>query len=109
MYLAVSHSVRRHLEREFGVAAHERTTSELRSALRRLPLGPEIPHRLLTLFAESDLVKFAQVTPTPESADALLAEARDLSVAITKAHAADEARRAQMQTQAAAPAPAGRV
>jgi hypothetical protein len=109
MYLAVSHSVRRHLEREFGVETHERTTSELRSTLRRLPLGPEIPRRLLTLFSESDLVKFAQVTPTPESAEALLAEARALSVAISKAHTADVVRRAQTQTQAGAPAPAGRV
>ncbi len=109
MYLAVSHSVRRHLEREFGVDAHERTTSELRSALRGLPLGPEIPHRLLTLFSESDLVKFAQVTPTPASADALLAEARALSLAVSKAHAADAARRAQMQSSAGAPAQARRA
>jgi hypothetical protein len=104
MYLAVSHSVRSHLEREFGVDAHERTTSEMRSALRGLPLGQEIPRRLLTLFSESDLVKFAQVTPTPASAEALLVEARALSVAISKAHAADVARRAQMQANTGAPA-----
>lgn len=108
MYLAVSHSLRRHLAREFGVDTRERTTSEMRSALRGLPLGREVPRRLLTLYAESDLVKFAQVTPTPASADALLAEARALSVAISKAHAADVARRAQAQAQAGAPAAAGR-
>lgn len=66
MYLAVSHSLRRHLGREFGVdtRAHPR---EMTNALRSLPLGQDIPRRLLTLFTESDLVKFAQVTPTPRT------------------------------------------
>ncbi len=108
MYLAVSHTLRRHLGREFGLDTHERTTREMRNALRTLPLGPDIPRRLLTLFAESDLVKFAQVTPTPESANALLVEARELSVAITNAHAADVARRGQAPVSAGAPATAGR-
>lgn len=103
MYLAVSHSVREHLQREFGVETQERTTSEMRAALRGLPLGPEIPRRLLTLFAESDLVKFAQVTPTPTSAEALLNEARALSISISDAHAADVARRSAAQGQNPAP------
>lgn len=93
LYLAVSHTVRRHAEREFGVDLHERTTNELRALLRGLPLPPELARRLLTLFAESDLVKFAQVTPTPESASALIVEARAVSQGLSAAHAAAESNR----------------
>lgn len=106
LYLAVTHSVRRHAEREFGVDLHERTTSEMRSMLRSLALHPELQRRLLTLFAESDLVKFAQVTPTPQSAEALLGEARAVAQDLTSAREA--AHHAQQPQPGAAAAPVQR-
>jgi hypothetical protein len=102
LYLAVTHTVRSHAERDFHVDLHERTTSELRALLRTLPLHPEMARRLLTLFAESDLVKFAQVTPTPASAAALLGEARAVAQGISAAREAAESSRPQSGT----PAPA---
>lgn len=78
LYFEVTHTMRHHLEREFGMPCDERTTSELRALLRPLPLAPETSRRLLTLFQESDLVKFARVTPNEESADLLFQEARAL-------------------------------
>jgi len=77
-YLGVSHTMRRYLAREFGVAAVDMTTRELRSHLRRpMAAAPVVP-RLIALLEECDLVKFAQVTPAPEGATAALAEARAL-------------------------------
>lgn len=78
LYYEVSHCLRHHLKREFGVSLDERTTSEMRTRLRQLPLAQETTRRLITFFQESDLVKFAHVTPTDESAATLMMEARGL-------------------------------
>lgn len=85
LYLAVTQTVRRHVEQEFGVRLQDRTTSELRSTLRQVALPAETSKRMLQLCMESDLVKFAQVTPTPASAAALFEEARAVVISVSQA------------------------
>jgi hypothetical protein len=87
MYLAVSQTVRHHLEREYGIRLHDRTTGELRVALRGIALPADETWRLLAFFAETDLVKYAQATPTPESAAALVSEARAVVQEVSLARA----------------------
>jgi hypothetical protein len=99
LYLGVSQTVRRHLAREYGVDVEDRTTSELRALLRRLPLPAHAARRLLDLLSECDLVKFAEVTPTPQSADALLEEARAVVRTVSGAR--------QSTAPASSPSPAG--
>jgi hypothetical protein len=87
MYLAVSQTVRNHIEREYGIRLHDRTTGEMRAALRGIALPADETWRLLAFFAETDLVKYAQGTPTPESAAALVSEARAVVQDVSHARA----------------------
>jgi hypothetical protein len=77
-YLGVAQTMRRQLEREVGLPVEDRTTRELRTLLRRSPLPAETSRRLVELLSECDLVKFSEVTPTPEGATALLGAAREV-------------------------------
>jgi hypothetical protein len=75
-YATTADCLRTYLERQFAIAARDRTTLEITTALRTAPFAPANAHTLVTLLAECDLVKFAKVTPGVAAANALLDEAR---------------------------------
>lgn len=69
-YANVADVVRRYVERTSGIVATKRTSSELDSALERANFGGR--ERLRPLLREADLVKFAKVEPTGQSAGAFV-------------------------------------
>lgn len=75
-YTLVSNTVRTYIERRFGVPALERTTSEIRSDLRRTDMAEDVKAQLVLFLQESDLMKFSTYRPDVESAAYLLATAR---------------------------------
>jgi hypothetical protein len=77
-YTLVTGCLRTYLAQQFSLRVHDRTTTELRPILQQSDLAPEQSRQFLTLFAESDLVKFAKFTPDPSLARQLVAEARSL-------------------------------
>jgi hypothetical protein len=77
-YTLVTDCLRTYLAQQFSLRVHDRTTTELRPILQQSDLAPEQSRQFLTLFAESDLVKFAKFTPDPGLARQLVAEAHSL-------------------------------
>lgn len=82
-YTLVTDCLRSYLEQQFQLHAFDRTTAELRVELKQSLIAPEQTRRLIDLFGDSDLVKFAKLTPEIEEAQQLLDEARVL-VTLTK-------------------------
>jgi hypothetical protein len=93
-YTLVTDCLRTYLEQEFGLPVFEHTTSELRILFRGSRLAPEQSRRFLDLFAESDLVKFAKFRPGPETARALLGEARELVTVTSEEATAQDSQQA---------------
>ncbi len=77
-YSLVTDGLRTYLEDQFGLRVFDRTTSELKPILLRSELRAEHSRRLLDLFADSDLIKFAKVVPDMKTAIRLTARAREL-------------------------------
>jgi hypothetical protein len=77
-YTLVTDTLRTYLQNQFGLRVFDRTTSELKPILRGSELQPEHSRRILDLFADSDLVKFAKFVPDLATARRLTAEAREL-------------------------------
>lgn len=77
-YSRVTDVLRLYLETQFGLNATDRTTTELKQELAYTALAVDHVVRLITLFAEADLVKFANAAPNLDEAGQLLAEARQL-------------------------------
>jgi hypothetical protein len=77
-YTLVTDSLRTYLQNQFGLRVLDRTTSELKPILMASELRPEHSRRLLDLFADGDLVKFAKFVPDVKTAGRLSARARDL-------------------------------
>lgn len=94
LYLGVSQTVRRHLQRELAIEVEDRTTRELRARLRRSPLSAQAARRLIELLAECDMVKFSEATPSVEGAQALLDEARAVVREVSEARATPPAAQA---------------
>lgn len=82
-YTQVTDCLRTYLEDQFGLSVFERTTTELRAVFRQSDIAPDHARKLMDLFSESDLVKFAKFSPDTESARRLTGEAREL-VSLTK-------------------------
>jgi hypothetical protein len=82
-YTLVTDCLRTYLEQQFQLHAFDRTTAELRVQLKQSAITPDQTRRLIDLFSESDLVKFAKLTPEVEEARQLIDEARIL-VTLTK-------------------------
>lgn len=82
-YTQVTDCLRTYLESQFGLSVFERTTTELRAVFRQSDIAPDHARKLMDLFSESDLVKFAKFSPDTESARRLTGEAREL-VSLTK-------------------------
>jgi len=77
-YTLVTDALRAYLEKQFNLCVFEHTTSEIKPVLGQSDLAPEHTRRLLELFTESDLVKFAKLTPDDGTAQQLVVEARQL-------------------------------
>jgi hypothetical protein len=92
--------MRTYLEQQFKLHVFERTTFELKTILRGSDLATDHTRQFLDLFTDSDLVKFAKVTPEPDEAYLLLDRARHL-VEITRP--APEASDAEKLTQTLGP------
>jgi hypothetical protein len=76
-YTALSHTLRRFLGREYGIAVEERTTMELSYALQQRPHpAAELRRQFVHLLHECDLVKFADAPSSPAQAAAILADMR---------------------------------
>jgi hypothetical protein len=88
-YTLVTDCLRTYLAQQFSLRVHDRTTAELRPILQQSDLAPEQSRQFLTLFAESDLVKFAKFTPDPGPARQLVAQACSLVDATRPKPAAD--------------------
>jgi hypothetical protein len=77
-YTLVTDCLRTYLEQQFKLHVFERTTFELKTILRGSVLSPDQTRQFLDLFTDSDLVKFAKVTPEPDEAYGLLDRAQHL-------------------------------
>ena len=77
-YTLVADCLRTYLENQFHVRAFDRTTFELKLVLRRTDISPDNTRRFIRLFTESDLVKFAKLTPDLETARQLTGHAHRL-------------------------------
>ena len=77
-YTLVTDSLRTYIEKQFHVHAFDRTTAELKVSLRGSSIAPDQARRFIDLFIESDLVKFAKLTPDVEVARQLTDQARTL-------------------------------
>lgn len=77
-YSLVTDCLRRYIEGRYKIHALERTTDELRTSFRRSTVPLEVARRFVSLFAASDLVKFARFKPQPHQAYRLLEQARDI-------------------------------
>jgi len=77
-YTLVTDCLRRYLERQLSVRAFDRTTWELKLAVRDSDIAPEHVRRFLDLFMESDLVKFARFFPETGVARQFIIKARTM-------------------------------
>jgi hypothetical protein len=74
-YTLISDCLRGYVEKVYHVAALESTTVELRRGLKQTSLPPDLVQGLLDILNESDLVKFAKLTPDLQSATAVITQA----------------------------------
>jgi hypothetical protein len=77
-YTLATDCLRTYLEAQFQLRVFDRTTSELMPVLRQSDLSPDHTRRILDLFMESALVKFAKFTPDLETAHKLTGQVRQL-------------------------------
>jgi hypothetical protein len=83
-YTLVTDVLRQYIEKQFGVHAFDRTTYELKQSLQTSTLPPDnalssdnVRH-FVDFFTDSDLVKFAKLTPDLDEARAITTDARTL-------------------------------
>lgn len=77
-YTLVTDVLRQYLEKQFGVHAFDRTTSELKQSLQTSTISSENVRHLVDFFAASDLVKFAKLIPHLDEARHITTDARTL-------------------------------
>jgi hypothetical protein len=77
-YTLVIDCLRTYIEMQYRVHALDRTTPELKASLRASTMAADHARAFLDLFMESDLVKFAKLTPDVEIAYQLTDQARTL-------------------------------
>lgn len=77
-YVELTQLVRRYVQRQHGLKAPHLTTEEFFEAARNSPAFPKAAlNELMEFMEKADLVKFAGVTATPETADEATQSARD--------------------------------
>ncbi len=108
-YALVTTCLCTYIEGQYDVLALEQTTSELKRTLRTTPMSETLAASYIHLFADSDLVKFADFKPSVEAAAKLVDQAQklvNLSVDEVAALAADQNDNAKGDTPpSAAPPP----
>lgn len=75
-YTGVTDTVRRYVERRYGLPMLERTTDEIRHTLIDSEIQTTQQLALINMLTDADLVKFAKVTPDNASARQLMTDAR---------------------------------
>ena len=76
-YVELTMVVRRYVQRQHGVRAPHLTTEEFFDAARKSPTFPQSAlDELVDFLRKSDMVKFAGVEATPDTADAATESAR---------------------------------
>lgn len=82
-YGAVTVCLWDYIERQYHVPAMDQTTAELRQTLRSTPMSETYAQAFVELFADCDLVKFAEFSPSVDAANQLIEQARQLVQATT--------------------------
>ena len=77
-YTLVTDVLRQYLEKQFGVHAFDRTTSELKQSLQTSTVAPDNVRHFVDFFSGSDLVKFAKLVPNLDEARTITIDARML-------------------------------
>lgn len=75
-YTQVADTIRTYLAATYAIPVLERTTGEIREDLARAGVGGGLRAQIVDFLHTSDLVKFANFTPDPQSAAELLQDAR---------------------------------
>lgn len=78
LHSLVADCLRGYLERLLSINVLERTTFELKSALKQTNLSQEYAAQFISLFTECDLVKFAKYVPDIQKSENLIPYARQL-------------------------------
>ncbi len=81
-YSLVDLCLRHYIEGRYNFPALEQTSFEVQSSFRQAMVSTQLTVEFMSLFSESDLVKFARYTPQPDNVHSLINRARDL-VAMT--------------------------
>lgn len=82
-YTLLSDCIRTYMENRYEIPVLERTTYEIQISLKLAEIHPEVQRLFIELLTESDLVKFAKVTPNKSDALQALESARHI-VEVTK-------------------------
>lgn len=80
-YTQVADTVRAYLAAVYAIPVLERTTGEIRDDLAQAGVSGALRAQIVNFLQTSDLVKFANFTPDPESAAELVADARQIVAA----------------------------
>ncbi len=84
-YSLVANCLRFYIEGRYNIPALEQTTTELRAAFRRSTVSMQDVAAFMTIFSESDLVKFARYNPPSGEINGLVGRARTVVEATTHA------------------------
>lgn len=77
-YTLVADVLRAYIEAEYAIPAMDRTTAELRTALRLAPIDVPITREVIAFLSDCDLVKFTELRPDLVTAVEATGEARRL-------------------------------
>lgn len=84
-YSLVANCLRSYIEGRYNIPALEQTTTEVRAAFRQSTVSMQDVAAFMTIFSESDLVKFARYVPQPAETNSLVGRARTVVERTTQA------------------------
>ncbi len=93
-YQGITDILRLYFEQEFGFLAVEMSTTDIAEQVALHPVLKPFHGRIVTLFSEADLVKFAKSVPEPEAHERSWEEAKQL---VSEAHQAEVLARQQRE------------
>lgn len=94
-YSLVTDCLRRYIEQRYQIPALEQTTGELKASFSIALIASDAVRKFLSIFQESDLVKFARYQPQPQEAYTLLEEARTIVKVTTPVPVPEESKERQ--------------